>query len=208
MYLILPLTPGSSPTINLFERTADNDPPDTTPVNGSPIAGSPVTNRTGHYQFDITSIPDGDYVVVSADPIGTWYIRKDGVELLVNEYWSTFEQVRVTISPQAFAYMASGITGRNRLLFYNNAAVTITVTRTDGENFDGDPMTFVVEDVNLVEMIVVTGLTSLTNTVDIPLPAIAFDPTPGKKWALRKTSSGEVILTGPATMEYAPFDNP
>lgn len=205
MYLVLPLIPDRSPTVNLFVRTDDEALPSTTPVNGSPIPGTAVTNRPGHYRFDITAIPDGMYVVTVADPIGTYYIKKNDGELLVNDYWSTFEQVRISLSPQAFSNMTAGISSRNRLVFYNDEEVTILITRTDGENFDGSLMDFVVELENKTALVTVAGVSSVTNSVSVTIPSTPYDETPGKKWSLRVASTGQVLLTGPANMNYAPL---
>lgn len=208
MFLVLPLIPDRSPTINLFPRTDDDDLPSTTPTNGSPIPGVAVTNRTGHYRFDITAIPDGMYVVVVADPIGTYYIKKHNGELLVNDYWSTFEQVRISLSPQAFSNMTAGISSRNRLVFYNDEQVTISITRTDGEDFDGSLMDFVVELENKTALVEVLGVSSVTNTVAVTIPSTPYNETPGKRWSLRVASTGQVLLNGPATMNYAPLKDP
>lgn len=206
MILVLPLIPAMSPTINLFSRTADTSSPDTTPENGAPIAGTAVTNRPGHYAFDITALANADYVVVSANPLGTWYIRKTSTQVMISESWANLEQTSISISPQSFAITPNGVSGRNRLVFYNDGTHEITVTRTDGLNFDGTTMRFVIERADRTEMASITSLSSLTNTVNVTIPPIAYEDGPNKKWSLRRTSDNSVVMFGPAIMEYVAID--
>jgi len=207
MILVLPLIPAMSPTINLFSRTADDAAPDTTPVNGSPIAGTAITNRTAHYQFDLTGIAAGDYIVVSASPLGTWSIRITATQILISETFSDLEQTNITISPLSFNITPSAVSGRNRLTFYNDGAHPITITRTDGQNFDGTSMTFVIERSDGSDLVRVTGLTSLTNSVAVTIPATTYNSGPDKKWSLRKASNDQVLLHGPAIMEYVAIED-
>jgi hypothetical protein len=202
MLLVLPLLPSMSPTINLFSRTADNVSPDTSPQNGSPIPGTAVTNRPGHYSFDISALPNADYVVVSTNPLGTWFIRKTSTQILVSESWADLESTSISISPQTFTITPNGISGRNRLVFYNDGTQVITIVRSDGLEFDGTSMTFVIELANNTDLVSVSGLSSLTNTVNVTLPPIAFNSTPNKKWSLRRTIDDSVVIFGPAIMEY------
>jgi hypothetical protein len=196
-----------SPTINLFSRTLDNAAPDTTPQNGSPIPGTAVTNRSGHYSFDLTGIPVGDYIVVSASPLGTWSIRITATQVLVSETFTDLEQTQVTISPLSFNITSGSVSGRNRLTFYNDGLQPISIVRTDGQNFDGNPMTFVIETANRTDLVKVTGLTSTTNTILIDIPAVAFNSTPDKRWSLRRSSNDQVIMFGPAIMEYVAIED-
>lgn len=207
MILVLPLIPALSPTINLFSRTLDTDPPDTTPVNGSPIAGTAITNRSGHFQFSLSGIPAGDYVVVSANPLGTWCIRITATQVLVSETWADLEQTQITISPLSFNITPATVTGRNRLTFYNDGLHPVTITRTDGQNFDGTSMTFVIERSDGSDLVRITGLTSLTNSILVNIPATTYNAGPDKKWSLRKASNDQVILHGPAIMEYVAIED-
>ena len=206
MILVLPMIPSMSPTINLFSRTADTASPDTTPENGAPISGTTVTNRPGHYQFNIAALPNADYVVVSSNPLGTWFIRKTSTQVMVSESWANLEQTSVSISPQSFAITPNGVSGRNRLVFYNDGTHVITVTRTDGLNFDGTTMRFVIERADKTEMISIPGLSSLTNTVNVTLPPVGYNDVPNKKWSLRRVSDNSVVMFGPAVMEYVAID--
>jgi|JI9StandDraft_1071089.scaffolds.fasta_scaffold211978_2 hypothetical protein len=207
MILVLALVPDLSPTINLFSRTTDSEAPDTSPVNGSPIAGTAITNRPGHFQFSLTGIAAGDYVVVSANPIGTWTIRITATQVLISDTWNDLEQTQITISPLSFNITPSAVSGRNRLTFYNSGEHPITITRTDGQNFDGTSMTFVIERSDGSDLVRVTGLTSLTNSVAVTIPATAYNAGPDKKWSLRKASNDQVILHGPAIMEYVAIED-
>lgn len=207
MILVLPLIPAMSPTINLFSRTADDAAPDTTPANGSPIPGTAVTNRPGHYSFDLTGIAVGDYIVVSASPLGTWSIRISSTQVLVSETFTDLEQTSISISPLSFSVNSGTVSGRNRLSFYNDGLHPITITRTDGQNFDGNAMTFVIELSNKTDLVKVTGLTSTTNSVLVNIPAVAFNSTPDKRWSLRRSSNDQVIMFGPAIMEYVAIDD-
>ncbi len=207
MILVLPLIPAMSPTINLFSRTTDNAAPDTTPANGSPIPGTAVTNRPGHYSFDLTGIAIGDYIVVSASPLGTWSIRISSTQVLVSETFTDLEQTSISISPQTFNVSSGTVSGRNRLTFYNDGLHPVTITRTDGQNFDGNAMTFVIELSNRTDLVRVTELTSTTNSVLVNIPAVAFNATPDKRWSLRRSSNDQVIMFGPAIMEYVAIED-
>lgn len=202
MFLVLPMIPSMSPTINLFSRTSDLSSPDTSPENGSPIAGSEVTNRPGHYQFNIAALPNADYVVVSANPLGTWYIRKTSAQIQISESWSNLESTSISISPQTFTITPNGISGRNRLVFYNDGTQVVTIVRSDGLDFDGTTMRFVIERADNSEMTTINGLSSLTNTVTVTIPPITYSDVPNKKWSLRRISDNSVVMFGPAIMEY------
>lgn len=202
MILVLPLIPAMSPTINLFSRTADNAAPDTTPANGSPLPGTAITNRPGHYSFDLTGIAAGDYIVVSASPLGTWNIRITATQVLVSETFTDLEQTSISISPLSFSVTSGTVSGRNRLTFYNDGIQVVTIVRTDGLEFDGTTMTFVIEKADNTELSTVTGLSSLTNSINIEIPSISYDNTPNKKWSLRRTLDDSVVMFGPALMEY------
>lgn len=198
--MLLPLIPGVTSKINLFQRTVNDISPDTTPENSVPITGVDVANRPGHKTFDISSIADGDYYVVTDDPIGTWCISKKNDTLKVGDSFSSLYQV--SILPQGFANIGTNVGTSKRLIFYNDGIDTTSITIVNGV-FDGNPMKLVIERADKVDLVVVSDLVSTTNTVIVTLPSVPMDNTPNKRWSLRNQSTGAVILEGPAEMRYA-----
>jgi hypothetical protein len=94
------------------------------------------------------------------------------------------------------------ISGKNRLVFYNDGTQVITITNDNGTNFDGTSMTFVIERADNTEMVTVSGLSSLTNSINVTIPPVAFNSIPNKKWSLRRTLDDSVVMYGPALMQY------
>lgn len=78
--LQLTLPPNRLPTIQPYKRS------DATSV-GSAISGTAVSGRPTLYNFDVSLLPDGDYVVDILNPYGRFVLRKIGTNYLMAEEW-------------------------------------------------------------------------------------------------------------------------
>jgi hypothetical protein len=74
------IPPGKSPTIQPYARS-------TALAVGSPIAGTAVSGRPTLYEFDVTGLADGDYVVDLSNPDGRFVLRKTGSDYLAADEW-------------------------------------------------------------------------------------------------------------------------
>ena len=112
----------------------------------------------------------------------------------------------VTVTPEAFINLDNTLLENNVFTFFNNEARTYLVTLASG-TFDGQPMTFCLEKSDKTNLLVVTGLTSVTNSVSVTLSAVAEQTDKCMFWSLRDSATGRIILYGPAVQKYAAFNN-
>lgn len=112
----------------------------------------------------------------------------------------------VTVTPEAFINLDNTLLEKNVFTFFNNEARTYLVTLASG-TFDGQPMTFCLEKSDKTNLLVVTGLTSVTNSVSVTLSAVAEQTDKCMFWSLRDSATGRIILYGPAIQKYAAFNN-
>jgi hypothetical protein len=112
----------------------------------------------------------------------------------------------VTVTPEAFINLDNTLLEKNVFTFFNNEARTYLVTLASG-TFDGQPMTFCLEKSDKTNLLVVTGLTSVTNSVSVTLSAVAEQTDKCMFWSLRDSATGRIILYGPAVQKYAAFNN-
>ena len=112
----------------------------------------------------------------------------------------------VTVTPEAFINLDNTLLEKNVFTFFNNEARTYLVTLASG-TFDGQPMTFCLEKSDKTNLLVVTGLTSVTNSVSVTISAVAEQTDKCMFWSLRDSATGRIILYGPAVQKYAAFNN-
>ena len=112
----------------------------------------------------------------------------------------------VTVTPEAFINLDNTLLEKNVFTFFNNEARTYLVTLASG-TFDGQPMTFCLEKSDKTNLLVVTGLTSVTNSVSVTISAVAEQTDKCMFWSLRDSTTGRIILYGPAVQKYAAFNN-
>jgi hypothetical protein len=196
-------------SLNLFDKAVPPAAPDTTPVNGSPIVGSTVANRPGLYRFDLDTIPPGDYEVTTLGVLGAFVLELGATTYKLGDTWdqlaATSPTLSITLSPEYFLNQED-VTEANELVFYNNESRTITINNPDG-NFDGSTMEFVIEKEDKTNLVLVTGLTSVTNSVAVTIPATAPQTCPCLSWSLRKSTGKLVILSGAAIQRYAAYND-
>jgi len=206
MLLELPLLPGKSPTLNVFTIPLASAAINNTPVNGSPIAGTVVASRSANYTFDLTGIATGTYYVYVTNPLAYFRIRITANDIYVGDYLGDLPldvtSIAVTVSPEAFLSLDNTMLQGSRLKFFNNETRVIAVTKTTGV-FDGSSMDFVIEKKDKTSLVEVLGLTSTTNSVNVTIPTTVYQDDCQLTWSLRKSSSGEVLLYGPAQQQYA-----
>lgn len=111
-----------------------------------------------------------------------------------------------TVSPEAFINLDDTLLEKNTFVFFNNEIRTYLVSLVEG-NFDGQPMTFCLEKSDKTTLVVVTGLTSVTNSVSVTVPSTAEQTDKCMQWSLRDSTTGRIILYGPAVQKYAAFNN-
>jgi hypothetical protein len=112
----------------------------------------------------------------------------------------------VTVSPEAFINLDDTLLEENVFTFFNNEVRTYLVTLAEGV-FDGNPMTFCIEKSDKTTLVAVTGLTSITNAVSVTVPSTVYQNGDCLFWSLRDTTTGRIILYGPAVQKYAAFNN-
>jgi hypothetical protein len=112
----------------------------------------------------------------------------------------------VTVSPEAFINLDDTLLEENVFTFFNNEVRTYLVTLVEGV-FDGNPMTFCIEKSDKTTLVAVTGLTSITNAVSVTVPSTVYQNGDCLFWSLRDTTTGRIILYGPAVQKYAAFNN-
>jgi len=112
----------------------------------------------------------------------------------------------VTVTPEAFINLDNTLLEKNVFTFFNNEARTYLITLASG-TFDGQPMTFCLEKSDKTNLLVVTGLTSVTNSVSVTLSSVAEQTDKCMFWSLRDSTTGRIILYGPAVQKYAAFNN-
>ena len=110
------------------------------------------------------------------------------------------------VSPEAFINLDNTLLEKNTFVFFNNESRTYLVSLTEG-NFDGQAMTFCIEKSDKTTLIAVTGLTSVTNSVSVTIPTTAEQTEKCMQWSLRDSTTGRIILYGPAVQKYAAFNN-
>ena len=111
-----------------------------------------------------------------------------------------------TVSPEAFINLDDTLLEKNTFVFFNNEIRTYLVSLVEG-NFDGQAMTFCLEKSDKTTLVVVTGLTSVTNSVSVTVPSTAEQTDKCMQWSLRDSATGRIILYGPAVQKYAAFNN-
>ncbi len=112
----------------------------------------------------------------------------------------------VTVTPEAFINLDNTLLEKNVFTFFNNEARTYLITLASG-TFDGQPMTFCLEKSDKTNLLVVTRLTSVTNSVSVTLSSVAEQTDKCMFWSLRDSTTGRIILYGPAVQKYAAFNN-
>lgn len=78
--LELTLPPNFSPSIQPYARANAQ-------AVGSPIEGEAVSGRPTLYEFDVSGLADGDYVVDITDPYGRFVLRKSNTTYLMADEW-------------------------------------------------------------------------------------------------------------------------
>lgn len=79
--LQLTLPPNKTPQITLYTR-------ETATAVGSAITGTESETRPTLYDFDISAVDDGDYVVDITNPYGRFVLRVNGAAYLIaDEFW-------------------------------------------------------------------------------------------------------------------------
>ena len=78
--LQLTLPPNRTPSIQPYART-------TALTVGASITGTAVTGRSTLYNFNVSGLADGDYVVDVLDPYGRFVLRKAGTDLRIADEW-------------------------------------------------------------------------------------------------------------------------
>jgi hypothetical protein len=79
--LQLTLPPNRNPNLQPYARA------DAAPI-GSAIPGTAVVGRSTLYNFDVSALPNGDYVVDIDSPYGRFVLRKfDTTYLMADEWW-------------------------------------------------------------------------------------------------------------------------
>jgi len=187
------LPPGKTPVLQLYTTSLV--------TVGSAITGVAVAGIPVYYAFNIPQT-SGDYLIRITSPEYSAKLRILPSSYKIEEQWEQLEDVAITISPQAFVNLPLVVSG-NVLEFFNNATQTINIARTTGV-FDGTPMEFVIETSNKVQIFLLTGLTSSTNSVNVTISPI-IPQEDCLQWSLRRTSTGLPLLYGPAKQIYAAF---
>lgn len=200
MIIVLQLVPtAATVTLDLFSEVVDGAAADTTPVNVTPIAGVAITNRPGRYSFDLTTTPPGRYEVHTYGVPAFFVLVLNTLTYDVADSWEE---------------LAAGISGvfvdqntlvvENELILYNDETRTVAIILSTGV-FDGSYMYLTINDKNKINLTTVTGLTSITNTVTVTIPPIAWQNYGLCSWSLRKTIGDTVLIAGPVIMRYAPL---
>lgn len=78
--LQLTLPPNRTPSIQPYARA-------TALAVGASLPGTAVVGRSTLYNFNVSSLADGDYVVDVLDPYGRFVLRKSGTSLLIADEW-------------------------------------------------------------------------------------------------------------------------
>jgi hypothetical protein len=78
--LQLTLPPDRTPSIQPYART-------TSLTVGASITGTAVAGRATLYNFNVSGLADGDYVVDVLNPYGRFMLRKSGTNLLIADEW-------------------------------------------------------------------------------------------------------------------------
>ena len=112
----------------------------------------------------------------------------------------------VTVTPEAFINLDDKLLEDNVFVFFNNESRTYLITLSSGV-FDGNPMTFCIEKSDKTTLVAVTGLTSITNSVSVTIPSTVYQNGDCLYWSLRDSTTGRIILYGPAVQKYAAFNN-
>jgi hypothetical protein len=122
---------------------------------------------------------------------------------------STKVPTTVVICPEAFPINPATLVGK-KLSYYNDEEkeFAITLLNEDGTEytFDGTELDFVIEDCDRNELAEVLGISSVTNTLTVTIPAIP----PQEKdccgtWSLRIAATGETLASHPAIQKYSPY---
>lgn len=111
----------------------------------------------------------------------------------------------VSVTPEAFINLDNTLLEKNVFTFFNNESRTYLVTLASGV-FDGQPMTFCIEKSDKTTLVVVSNLTSTTNSVSVTVPSVAEQTDKCMQWSLRDSATGRIILYGPAVQKYAAFN--
>jgi hypothetical protein len=112
----------------------------------------------------------------------------------------------VTVTPEAFINLDDKLLEDNVFVFFNNESRTYLITLSSGV-FDGNPMTFCIEKSDKTTLVAVTGLTSITNSVSVTISSTVYQNGDCLYWSLRDSTTGRIILYGPAVQKYAAFNN-
>lgn len=112
----------------------------------------------------------------------------------------------VTVTPEAFINLDDTLLEDNVFVFFNNESRTYLITLSSGV-FDGSAMTFCIEKSDKTTLVAVTGLTSITNSVSVTIPSTVYQNGDCLYWSLRDSTTGRIILYGPAVQKYAAFNN-
>lgn len=83
--LRLTIPPNNSPTLAAYKKTSNE------PLNDNK-SGTEIPGRPGFYEFDITSWPDGDFVVDIINPPGRFCLRKVNGRYYTGTTWVEVEE--------------------------------------------------------------------------------------------------------------------
>lgn len=109
----------------------------------------------------------------------------------------------ITVDPQAFSNIETGLINGNELIIYENETRIVLFTLTSG-TFGNVPLKFVLEDENGTAITTITGLTSNTNALVVTIPPIPPGTCCGASWAIRVVSGNTVVISGPVIVNLAP----
>ncbi len=160
---------------------------------------NPTEMEDGYYLFNVlASENNGD----TADffPEST----TSGAQVIAVEHRRYLTNAaNILLTPEAFLNLDPSIVTQNTFVYFNEETRTYTLTMTTGV-FDGNPMTFILNDEDGITLKEITGITSTTNTATVILTPVPSQT--GRRcgtWSLRRTSDGYVWISGPAVQRHA-----
>lgn len=159
---------------------------------------NPTEMEDGFYLFNVlASENNGDTADFFPESITS------GAQVIAVEhrrYLTTAANIMLT--PEVFVNLDPSLLTQNTLVYFNEETRTYTLTLSTGV-FDGNPMTFILNDEDGITLKEITGVISATNTATVTITPV---PTQGRKcgtWSLRRTSDSYVWIAGPAIQRYA-----
>jgi hypothetical protein len=108
MPLEITLVPDASPTLRAYKRSDGV-------AQGTPISGTAVGSRSALYEFDLSSLPNGDYCCDISSPLARLYVRKTGSVIVDAGSWVDLDAVTRVATLPAYGESQEWDSGTNQL---------------------------------------------------------------------------------------------